>query len=132
METSLVLARFWGIILVVLCGSLLVNAKFYVRLVKGFQDESVRFLYFFVVLVIGAVNVSVVNQWTWNQAGLITLLGWGSLLKGSFGILLPDFSNKIIQKVRMSPAVIYPSGAVFLLVGCYLLFCGFVYKAGST
>jgi hypothetical protein len=130
METSLVLARFWGIILVVLCGSLLVNAKFYVRLVKGFQDEVIRFLYFFVVLVIGAVNVSLVNQWTWNQAGLITLLGWGSLLKGSFGILLPDFSNKIIQKVRMSPAVIYPSGVVFLLVGCYLLFCGFVYKAG--
>jgi len=130
METSLVLARFWGIILVVLCGSLLVNAKFYVRLVKGFQDEAIRFPYFIVVLVIGAVNVSVVNQWTWNQAGLIMLLGWGSLLKGSFGILLPDFLKKIIQKVRMSPAVIYPTGVVFLLVGCYLLFCGFVYKAG--
>jgi K+-transporting ATPase A subunit len=55
MDTSLVLARFWGIILVVLCASMLVNAKFYVRLVKGFQDEAVRFLYFFVVLVIGAV-----------------------------------------------------------------------------
>ena len=130
METSLVLARFWGIILVVLCGSLLFNAKFYVRLIKGFQDEAIRFLYFFVVLFIGAVTVSVVNQWTWNQAGLITLLGWGSLLKGSFGILLPDFLKKIIQKVRMSPAVIYPTGVVFLLVGCYLLFCGFVYKAG--
>ena len=53
---TLVLARFWGIILVVLSGSMLVNAKFYVRLVKAFRDESVRFLYFLVVLIIGAVS----------------------------------------------------------------------------
>ena len=128
MDAALVLARFWGIILVVLCVSMLVNAKFYVRLVKGFQDESVRFLYFFVVLVIGAVNVSFFwNQWAWNLRGLITLLGWGALLKGAFGILLPDLSNKIIQRVNLSPVVIYPSGVITLIVGCYLLFVGFVY-----
>jgi len=126
MDISLVLARFWGLILVLLCCSMLVNVKFYVRLVKGFQDESVRFLYFFVVLVIGAVNVSVMNQWTWDQKGLITLLGWGSLFKGLFGILLPDLSNKLIQKVNLSPMVIYPSALVMLVVGCYLLFCGVV------
>ncbi len=126
MDISLVLARFWGLILVLLCCSMLVNVKFYVRLVKGFQDESVRFLYFFVVLVIGAVSVSVMNQWTWDQKGLITLLGWGSLLKGLFGILLPDLSNKLIQRVNLSPLVIYPSALIMLVVGCYLLFCGVV------
>jgi hypothetical protein len=128
MDAALVLARFWGIILVVLCGSMLINAKFYGRLVKAFQDESVRFLYFFVVLVIGAVNVSFfLNQWAWNLRGLITLLGWGSLLKGSFGILLPDLSNKIVQRINLSPMVIYPVGVIMLIVGCYLLFVGFVY-----
>jgi vacuolar-type H+-ATPase subunit I/STV1 len=128
MNAALVLARFWGIILVVLSASLLVNAKFYVRLVKGLQDESVRFLYFFVVLVIGAVNVSFFfNQWAWNLRGIITLLGWGALLKGSFGILLPDLSNKIIQRVNLSPVVIYPTGVIMLIVGVYLLFYGFVY-----
>ena len=128
MDAALVLARFWGIILVVLCVSMLINAKFYVRLVKGFQDESVRFLYFFLVLVIGAVNVSFfLNQWAWNLRGLITLLGWGSLLKGSFGILLPDLSNKIIQRINLSPVVIYPTGVIMLIVGVYLLYCGFVY-----
>ncbi len=126
MDISLVLARFWGLILVLLCCSVLVNIKFYVSLVKGFQDESVKFLYFFVVLVIGAVNVSVMNQWTWDQKGLITLLGWGSLFKGLFGILLPDLSNKLIQKINLSPMVIYPSALVMLVVGCYLLFCGVV------
>jgi len=128
MNAALVLARFWGIILVVLCGSMLINAKFYVRLVKGFQDESVRFLYYLIVLVIGAVNVSFFfNQWAWNLQGLITLLGWGSLLKGSFGILLPDLSNRIIQKINLSPVVIYPTGVIMLIIGVYLLFYGFVY-----
>jgi len=127
MDAALVLARFWGIILVVLCGSMLINAKFYVRLVKGFQDESVRFLYFFAVLVIGAVSVSFFfNQWAWNLRGIITLLGWGSLLKGSFGILLPDLSNRIIQKINLSPVVIYPTGVIMLIIGVYLLWCGFI------
>ena len=116
----------WGIILVVLCVTRLINAKFYVRLVKGFQVESVRFLYYFIVLVIGAVNVSFFfNQWAWNLRGIITLLGWGALLKGAFGILLPDLSNRIIQRINLSPAVIYPTGVVFLPVGFYLLFIGF-------
>ena len=57
----------------------------------------------------------------------ITLLGWGSLLKGAFGILLPDLSDKIIQRINLSPVVIYPTGVVFLLVGCYMLFYGFFY-----
>ena len=128
MDAVLVLARFWGIILVLLCVSMLVNAKFYVRLVKGFQDESVRFLYFFLILVIGAVNVSFFfNQWAWNLRGLITLLGWGSLLKGAFGILLPDLSYKIIQRINLSPVMIYPTGIIMLIVGGYLLFYGFVY-----
>ena len=128
MEAALILARFWGIILVVFCVSMLLNAKFYVRLVKGFQDESVRFLYFYLVLVIGAVNVSFFwNQWAWNLRGIITLLGWGALLKGSFVILLPDLSNRIIQKVTMSPVMIYASGVIMLIVGAYLLFIGFVF-----
>ncbi|MFZ2197547.1 MAG: hypothetical protein WAV13_07440 [Thermodesulfovibrionales bacterium] len=128
MDAVLVLARFWGIILVVLCVSLLVNAKFYIRLVKRFEDESVRFLYFFVVLVVGAVSVSsFFNQWAWNLRGLITLLGWGALFKGCFGILLPDLSNKIIQRINLSPVVIYLTGVILLIVGGYLLFYGFVY-----
>jgi len=126
MDAALVLARFWGIILVVLCGSMLINAKFYVRLVEGFQDESLRFLYFFVVLVIGAVSVSFsLNQWALNIRGIITLLGWGSLLKGAFGVLLPDLSNKIIQKINLSPVVIYPTAVIMLIIGVYLLYCGF-------
>jgi len=127
MDAALVLARFWGLILVVLCGSMVLNAQFYVRLVKGFQDESVRFLYYFVVLVIGAVNVSFLNQWSWNLRGLITLMGWGALLKGCFGILLPDLSSRIIQRINLSLMMIYPTAVVFLLVGCYLLFYGFFY-----
>ena len=124
MNITLALAKFWGIILVGLCCSMLMNVKFYVRLVKGFQDESVRFLCFFVVLVMGAASVSVMNQWTLDINGLMTLLGWGSVFKGLFWILLPDFSNKIIQKVNVR-MVIYPSGVIMLVIGCYLLFVGF-------
>jgi len=127
MNITLVLARFWGIILVVLCGSLLVHAKFYFRLVKAFQDESVRFLYFFVVLVIGAVCVAVHNEWEPNVRGLITFLGWLSLLKGICGISFPETFNKIIDKVSLTPALLYLWAVIYLVVGCFLLFVGFVH-----
>ncbi len=127
MNPALIMIRFWGIILIVLSCSMLFNAGFYVRLVKALQNETTRFLYFFVVLVIGALSVSVLNQWTLNAAGLATLLGWGALFKGTFGILLLDLSNKIIQQVNLSPVVIYPVGVIMLIVGCYLLVVGFVY-----
>jgi hypothetical protein len=78
-------------------------------------------LYFYVVLVIGAVNAAVLNQWQWDYKGLITVLGWGAVLKGSFGILMPDFSNKIIEKVRLSPMVIYPSGVLFVVCWFWVL-----------
>jgi len=126
MNITLVLVKFWGIILVVLCGSLLVHAKFYVRLVKAFQDESVRFLYFFVVLVIGAVCVAVHNEWAPNLSGLITLLGWGSLLKGILGIAFPETYYKIIDKMSLTPALLHGSAVIFLGIGCILLFVGFV------
>ena len=125
MDAPLVLARFWGILLVVLCGSILIYSKHYVRMVKGFQNEATRVLYFLVILTIGAVNVAVLNQWRWDYKGLITVLGWGSVLKGCFGLLMPDFYMGIIQKVTLRPIVIYALGLVFFIVGCYLLFVGF-------
>ena len=127
MNTSLVLAKFWGIILVVLCGSMLVNARFYVRLVKAFRDESVRFTYFLALLMVGAVCVAVHNEWELNPRVLITLLGWGALLKGIFGIAFPETVGKIIDKVNLTPALLVPPALVFLVVGCYWLFVGFVY-----
>jgi hypothetical protein len=85
-------------------------------------------VYFYLVLVIGAVNVSLMmNQWAWNLRGIVTLLGWGALLKGSFGILLPDLSNKIVQRINLSPLVIYPVAVSMLIIGGYLLFCSFAY-----
>lgn len=127
MNPALVLIRFWGILLIVLSCSMLFNAGFYVRLVRAFEDETIRFLSFFVVLVIGAFCVSMLNQWTLNAAGLATLLGWGALLKGTLGILLPNRFNRIIQRVGQTTGVFYLSGIVCLLLGIYLLLVGFGY-----
>lgn len=122
MNPALIMIKFWGIILIVLSCSMLFNAGFYVRLVKALQDETIRFLYFYVVLVIGAVCVSVLNQWTLNAAGLATLLGWGALFKGTFGILLPNVFNRIVQKVGQTTGVFYMAGIIFLVIGVYFLF----------
>ncbi len=47
MDSLIKLAKIWRIISTTLAVSLLVNPKFYIRLVNGFENEAMRSLYFF-------------------------------------------------------------------------------------
>ncbi len=125
MDSSIILARFWGIISTVLGLSLLVNPKSYFRLVDVFEAEALRFPSFFAGLVIGAMSVSVLNQWTLDYRGLITFLGWASCIKCTVGIVMPDLIMRIVRRINNNVAWLYPSGIGLMIAGCYLLVVGF-------
>ncbi|MGD1075733.1 MAG: hypothetical protein ABR903_06595 [Thermodesulfovibrionales bacterium] len=62
-----------------------------------------------------------------NIRGLITLLGWGSLLKGICGIVFPETYYRIIDKLSLTPALRCLWAIIFLGIGCLLVFVGFVH-----
>ncbi len=124
MDYSIVLARFFGILFVVL-GLSLINRKSFKRVMDGLAaNPSLLWGTGFVTSIIGAATVSLYDVWTadWNVA--ITLIGWLSVLKGAMLMLFPKFTMSLYGKLK-SPGIYVFGGIVAFVVGVCLLYAGF-------
>src|SRR5690606_13532004 len=124
MEVDLVLARFWGIILVVSCGAALLNARSNKILLDAKETESFTLAVGWLALIAGAAHVALYNVWEPNFRGVITFLGWITLVRSAFRLFFPSGATTATKQGRqhMLPVYIY-TGAAFLL-GVYLLLIG--------
>lgn len=125
MDTSLLLARFWGILLIV-AGIGLLNKKTLKAALKAKDNESFIFLTGFMALMFGALHVAAFNVWEMSYRGLITLLGWSTLVKGVIRFISPDFTQLSIRKFEKNAALFPAIFIVFLVIGVYLLYIGFM------
>src|SRR5688572_6331752 len=74
----------------------------------------------FVVLYFGAVIVAFHNVWE-GPALLLTLIGWGQVLKGLGRFVAPQVALRVMQRVTLERAWHFQAGGVFaLLVSGYL------------
>lgn len=126
MNMPLVLARFWGLALIAICGPLLINQRGYANVVERIKEEIV-FLFSLIAIFLGAFSVSILNSWTADFKGVITLLGWSSLLKGCLGMLFPQTWISLIGRFGRYRALMVFLFALFLTLGIWLLTIGFRY-----
>lgn len=124
-ELSLLFARFWGIVFVVLAVAIFLNQKSYVKLLKKKLSEEFVLLSGLVALLIGAVQVSVINSWTFNYLGILTVIGWISLIKGIVRLTIPSAALSF-RKLVINPKWMLPAIIVCLGVGTALLYAGFL------
>ena len=95
MELSIFLAKTWGIFIIIVCSSLLLNATHFKRLIRHFDNE-VLILYGGILAVgIGIPLVLAYNYWSFDWKVLITILGWATLLKGVYLLLFPEHVKKL-------------------------------------
>ena len=120
------LARFWGIALIALCVPFLLNKRIYTRLTEKIASEEMVFLYSLVAVIVGAFSVAMLTSWTIDYKGFITLLGWSSLLKGFFGLLLPKYSIELIDRFGKYRSLIFFLLVLFFILGTWLLFLGLI------
>lgn len=116
---SLALARVWGIFLFLVCFSLLLNRHRFVPAVKKMDTTSV-FIIGFILLIIGSVQVVGYEHWTLDWAGLLTVLGWATLLKGIAFLFVPGYSDKMI-KFAVKENLYNVSTFIGMIIGIYLL-----------
>ncbi len=124
MELSPILAQFWGILLIVICGGLLFKKNLYENIVKAAQNEGFLFLYGLIDLIIGALSISFYNIWAFNFEGVITLFGWATLLKGIVAFVFPQVSLALLNTFKEKSVFIRVCTLFFLLLGIYLLYIG--------
>ena len=124
MELANYLAQIWGIALVLIPLALLINPKYLKRLFVEVENDATMLFLGIVSLVIGLAMVLAYNVWAKNWQVIITLLGWGSLIKGLSTLFLPDYTKNCIKKMENASWIPYGL-VVAIFVGLIITYFGF-------
>ena len=112
--------------LIVLGLSHILYAGVWTKLMKGWEKDHTTLLpVMMMLLVFGLIVVNIYNVWEWNVWLLVTLMGWGMLLKGTLYFLLPGSWLKGGIKTFNHEGWMYLCGVVTLIIGgvlCYNTF----------
>lgn len=116
MEITIILARFWGGLFMLL-GALSIGAKFLKRVINYTEDKTVTVSTGYITMLLGLITVVLHNVWVWDWPVVITILGWVTLIKGIEKIGFPDRVNKKAQ-IFKNQSVIW--GVVIFLIGVFI------------
>ena len=124
--TTLILAQIIGPVFVAAGVGFLLHPKFYQKILKDF--ESSEGLTYFTGIFVMALGLSIVlnhNIWEWSAAGLVTVLGWGSLVKGAIFLIVPNWLFSVAHFVYKNEFVMKIAMVVIIVVGAYLAWFGY-------
>lgn len=124
--STLFLARLIGIYLFVMGLALVTSTDRFKSLflkIKG--DESQLLIGAIVSIIFGAAIVSIHNTWVWGWPVLITIIGYWGIIKGFLLISSNKFINFIEPMLALNSNTYRVLGAVFALIGLFLLYQGF-------
>lgn len=95
------------------------------RVAKDFADNLGLVLFSgFVHLFLGLLVVVVHNVWTWDFRGLVTLIGWMGVAKGTFRLLAPTEVSRFGEEFAGGKKLII-WGVAWFVVGIYLVWTSF-------
>ena len=92
-QLGLGLARSWGILIAVISVGMMVNRKTLDGMKESKQNYALIFVLGLIALIAGALQVSFYNVGELNYRGLVTLMGWITLVRATLRLFAPD-SNK--------------------------------------
>jgi uncharacterized membrane protein HdeD (DUF308 family) len=118
--TTIFLAQLWGPALLAVALGIFFSAPYYRRIYRELEKDALAVLLFgMTATTAGIAHVLSHNVWDSTPEIVVSLLGWGLLLKGLLFIIAPGFVDRAGDrwaKLKMIPL----AGALTLLVGLYL------------
>jgi len=126
MNVSVAITQVLGIIFAVMGLSVVIDRKeVSTALERVTQDRGFLWLWSFLILTMGAVIVVMNNVWTSGLPLLVTILGWLTIIKGAFLLLLPGPAISLYRKCNTNGVLIF-GGIVAFILGLVLLYLGFI------
>jgi hypothetical protein len=125
MELSLFLARAWGLFFLLVSVALLLNKKHFVGLIKKLQTDLTEIVTGVIALGIGIAQIVAFDNWSFSWEGLLTIIGWVSLIKGAAILFVPGYLEKF-AKVAVKDNWYTVSFLVGIVIGLYLLYVGYM------
>lgn len=123
--TSILLARFWGMYIVIFGAMLLARPSLKEQLFAFAKRKEAVMGFGFIAFTMGLVNIVLHNVWAWDYRLIITLFGWIALFRGISRMAYPELSINTIPKINNG---IYSLLMMILIgLGAYLLWIGWLY-----
>lgn len=126
METSILIARLVGPIVVVAGLIGLLNPKALLEIVREFlASRALIFIGGVLALLGGLAIVNAHNLWTAGWPVIITILGWLSIVGGILRMAFPGVTKSIGEAMLARQGMLRVAGGVQVLLGAYLMVMGY-------
>jgi len=126
METSVFIARIFGLCYLILGAGFVFNRKAFQRVMDDFcKNAALLFYGGLLALVIGVVIILTHNVWVANWTVIITIIGWIALIKGIWIIVFPNTVPKFMQAYQKNENLLMVHSIGALIFGAVLTFFGF-------
>lgn len=129
MDTSLLLARVFGVVMAIVYLSVLFNRKYYRHVWREISSNKLLLMLSgFIALVLGVLTLQFHPEWTADWRSIITLLGWLMVLQGVVRLAVPDkvigFSSRLLEANYNALLGVI---VIFLIIALFLIYKGFGY-----
>ncbi|MFH1391886.1 MAG: hypothetical protein ABIH20_06245 [Candidatus Diapherotrites archaeon] len=121
LEISFALARFWGLFYIIFSLLFIVTQQLG-KTIEMTDDKKFVIATGYSTLLMGLGTVAIHNIWVWDWPVAITILGWGTVMKGIHKIGFPE---SIHEKAQMFKNKQFFSTLFLLLLGIWLSWIGF-------
>jgi len=126
METSVFIAKIFGLCYLTLGIGFLLNRKAFQQVMADFCKNAALLLYGgLFALVIGIVIILKHNVWASDWTVIVTVVGWIALIKGIWIILFPQRVSKFMQVYQENENLLKFQGIFVLIFGAVLTYFGF-------
>lgn len=126
MEPTVFLAQLWAPTLLALGLGMLVSPAFYKRVYRDIEKQPLALVTLALILIpVGVVHIMAHNSYDTLATGLISLLGWGTFLKGVVMSVAPAYIDRK-GDWAVQAKIVPTAGIVLVIVAAYLGFVGYL------
>src|SRR3989344_4965302 len=125
MDTTIYLAQIWGPVMLAVGIGMFVSRNYYIKLYRDIDKAPFAALIFgMAAMATGIAQVAAHNVWDTGPQIIISLLGWGLLLKGALFTAWPDLVD-LMGDWAVYSKLIPIAGAAVLVLGAYVTWIGY-------
>ncbi len=126
MGTEIFVARILGPLCVIVALGIILNRDFYMKVMEDYcKNTALVFVGGMMALIVGLVIVLLHNVWVLEWPVIITIYGWGGVLKGTWMIVFPKTVSSFMEVYSKNARAFWFHIGSVLLVGAALTFWGY-------
>jgi uncharacterized protein YjeT (DUF2065 family) len=128
MDKALFLSAIIGPVYLIFGLSILLYVKQWKKVIAEYgKNHFFLMVNMLIALIIGLILIKIYNVWDWSLNLIITLTGWGALVKGVFYFLAPGSWIKWFLNCRLcqSAGFLYVCGIILVILGALLSYRGY-------